>query len=181
MQPFLTLITPTFRRPKGLAACHASVREQTSVGRIQHFDIVDHIGLGIGAMYAEIPKYASAVQGQYVHLLCDDDELASPDVVAQVERFAIEQQFPPVILVAVNKAGMELPIGEPWPPVCGRIDLGCLIVRADVWKAHAKDYGHAYEGDYLFADAVYRAGHTAAWCPVLFLIGAVSRGAAEAA
>lgn len=181
MTPFLTFITPTYKRPKGLAACLASVGQQTAAARIQQVVIADHVGVGIGGMYASLPAYAGSVLGQYVHVLCDDDELAAPDAVERVERFALEQEWPPVILVATNKGGLQWPAGQPWPPMLGQIDLGCFIVRADVWKAHVQHYGQCYEGDWMFADAVYRAGHRAAWCDLLFSVGGVSRGAAEAA
>lgn len=179
--PFITFYTPTYRRPHGLARCLASVAGQTAIHDIEQIVIPDHVRVGIDGMYANIPRYIDAVHGDYVHLLADDDELAGPTVVEQVRDFAVAHQFPPVILVAVNKGGLELPIGSPWPPVMGHIDLGCVITRADVWKAHAKDYGRRYEGDFDFAAALYQAGHSAEWCDLLFLTGGVSRGAAEAA
>ena len=182
MTPFLTVLTPAYRRPKGLAACLASVQAQTLASQIQQLVIVDHVGIGIAGMYASLPDYAPAVKGQYVHILFDDDELADPRVVAEVCAFAEAHGHPPVIVVSAQKGGYQWPAGEPWPPQMGRIDLGCLIVRADVWKAHVQDYGKRYEGDYDFAAALFTAGHQAAlFCELLFSRGAVSRGAAEAA
>lgn len=182
MSPFLTFLTPTYRRPKGLAACLASVQAQTLVGQIQQLVIVDHVGNGIDGMFASLPAYAPAVQGQYVHLLCDDDVLAGPSVVADVRAFAGAYEYPPVILVSAQKGDSRWPAGEPWPPKLGRIDLGCLIVRADVWKAHVQDYGKRYEGDWDFAYALFLAGYdVASCCEMLFVRGGVSRGAAEAA
>jgi hypothetical protein len=141
----------------------------------------DHVGVGIAGMYASLPQYRDAVCGQYVYLLCDDDALTDCDVIERVERYAKDYQYPPVIVVDVNKGGLQWPSGTCWPPVCGKIDLGCLIVRADVWKAHVSDYGQSYEGDFAFASAIHAAGHSAAYLPLLFARGAVSRGAAEAA
>jgi hypothetical protein len=177
--PFLTFYTPSYRRPHGLAKCLASVQMQTIVSEIEQIVIPDHVGLGVGGMFAQVSRYASAVHGDYVYLLCDDDVLASPDVVEMVRRFAQLQGLPPVILVDAKKGGATWPVGEPWPPRCGAIDLGCIITRRDVWQAHAKDYGARYEGDYDFMQAVSQAGYPAVYCPVLFSIGAVSRGAAE--
>jgi hypothetical protein len=181
MTPFLTLYTPTYKRPKQLAACLASVASQSMVTAIEHLVVPDHVGVGIAGMYERVKDYADAVHGQYVHLLGDDDVLGSPTVVEEVYDFATALGFPPVILVAAQKGGDVWPAGQPWPPRCGRIDLGCVITRADVWKAHAKDYGLRYEGDYDFMHALWRAGYPAVWCDVLFSIGAVSRGAAEVA
>lgn len=180
-RPFITLYTPTFRRPRQLAACLESVGRQTAVDAIEQLVIPDHVGLGIGGMYRRVPQYLDAVHGEYVHLLADDDVLASPTVVEQVREFARDHQFPPVILVNAVKSGLVWPCGNPWPPRLGMIDLGCFIVRADVWKAHAGDYGDCYEGDYFFGKALCEAGHRAAYFDLIFSIGAVSRGVAEPA
>lgn len=179
MTPFLTFYTPTFRRPAALAACMASVAAQTAVEDIEHLIIADHVGIGIDGMYRRITDYAPAVHGRYVHILADDDVLASPTVVQQVEEFASQQNDPAIILVAVRKGGNDLPADNPWPPREGVIDLGCVITRADVWRQHVADYGARYEGDFDHAHALYRAGYQARWCDLRgqpFLIGAVSRG-----
>jgi hypothetical protein len=182
MPPFLTLYTPTYRRPQGLARCLESVRAQTIADQIEHLVIPDHVGVGIAGMYQRIPNYLDAVHGQYVHVLADDDELASPDVVERVKAHAVEHNYPPVILVRVVKGPWALPqAGEIWPPVCGSIDLGCIITRVDVWKAFAGSYGSRYEGDFDFMDAVARAGYPATFCDVLFLQGGISHGAPEVA
>lgn len=180
-QPFLTLYTPTYRRPAGLARCLASVQAQTAVAQIEQIVIPDHIGVGIGGMFQAIQKYADAVHGRYVHILADDDELASPDVVASVQIHAAANQYPEVIVVKAQKGGSVWPDGSPWPPRLGHVDLGCFIVRADVWKQHVTDYGNRYEGDWDHAIAMFNAGRQASWCDVLFLRGGVSRGVAEAA
>lgn len=179
MTPFITFFTPHFRRPRYLAACLASVAAQTAVREIEHLVWVDHVGRGVGGMFTQVPFYREAVHGEYVHLLADDDVLASPTVVATVRDFARAHDMSPLIIVRVDKEGQELPIGTPWPPQLSHIDLGCLIARRDVWQAHCEAYGGVYEGDYHFARAVCDAGHTAAFCNVLFLEGAVLKGAAE--
>lgn len=177
--PFMTFYTPTYRRPKGLAACLDSVQRQTAVDAIEQIVIPDHVGLGIGGMYQRIPDYADAVHGDYVHVLADDDVLASPTVVERVRDFARTHDQPALILVAVNKAGNW--ILPSWPPVCGAIDLGCLIVRGDVWQAHAAAYGACYEGDYTFAAALHANHVQAVRMDLHFLSGGVMHGAAEAA
>lgn len=179
MQPFISFYTPTFRRPQALARCMASVASQTIVGEIQHVIFPDYVGLGIGGMYQRVPSHAPAVQGEYVHFLADDDVLASPTVVERVKHVIEAAGYPPMLLVRCVKGGLPLPIGQPWPPVCGQIDLGCFITRADVWKAHAHCYGDRYEGDFDFADAVARSGHGAIFADLLFLVGGVNHGAPE--
>lgn len=181
MTPFITFYTPTFRRPTHLAACMASVGSQTAVAAVEHLVIPDYVGLGVGGMYQRVPGYASAVHGRYVHFLADDDVLASPTVVEEVRTFANARSSPPLILVRVRKGDREFPLGAPWPPVEGSIDLGCFVTRADVWQAHCEAYGrrNRYEGDYDFAAALHGAGVPAAVCDTFFMTGCVLRGTAE--
>lgn len=180
MTPFLTFYTPSFRRPQGLARCLASVQAQTAVESIEHIVIPDHLGVGVGGMFARIQQYADAVHGRYVHILCDDDFLASTTVVACVESFAEAQDYPELIIVDAEKGGSRWPTRPAWPPRFGYIDLGCGIVRADVWKRHVAEYQPVYEGDFTFFQALADAGVKAAHYPILFSVGLVSHGAAEA-
>jgi hypothetical protein len=57
--PFLTFYTPSYRRPHGLAKCLASVQMQTIVSEIEQIVIPDHVGLGVGGMFAQVSRYAS--------------------------------------------------------------------------------------------------------------------------
>ncbi len=179
--PFITFYTPTYKRPKKLAACLESVGIQTAADDIEQIVIPDHIGRGIGGMFQRVQEYASAVHGRYVHILADDDVLADHRVVAKVRAFAEAKNFPPVIVVRAEKGNSLWPYGEPWPPRCGFIDLGCIITRTDIWRQSAKFYGNRYEGDFDHMQSLYEAGHQAEFCDLLFVRGAVSHGQAEAA
>lgn len=181
IEPFLTFYTPTYRRPQQLARCLESVRTQTAVDDIEQIVIPDHVGVGIGGMFARVKEYTHAVHGRYVHLLADDDVLASPTVVAEVRAFASMHRNPDVIIVSTVKNGSLWPCGKPWPPRMGWIDLGCIITRADIWTRYAHEYGHRYEGDWDMMNALHRDGHKAVQSDLVFSIGAVSKGAAEAA
>jgi len=179
--PFLSLYTPTYRRPQGLAANLASVQAQTAVADVEQIVIPDHVGIGIGGMFSRVPQYAEAVHGRYVAFLCDDDVLAGPTVVEQLKDVAKAEGYPPLIIVRTQKGGAVWPAGDAWPPRMGQIDLNCLIVRSDIWRSHVHCYGKRYEGDFDFAAALWAHGVYAAPCELLFSIGGVSRGAAEAA
>lgn len=179
MIPFITFYTPTYKRPRGLVACLASVAAQTAADDLEQVVIPDHVGRGIAGMYARVPDYASAVHGRYVTFLCDDDVLSDPGAVAAVRAFAEAQGEPPLILVHTRKGGAIWPAGDPWPPQVGRIDLNCAIVRADIWRAHIAAYGARYEGDFDFLSALHASGVPAVSYPYLFSVGAVSGGAAE--
>lgn len=179
---FLSIFTPTYRRPKGLQALMASVQAQTACDQVQHVIVPDYVGKGIvQALFRDLPTYAACFVGDYVTLLADDDVLAAPDVVAKVQRFAEANGRPEVIVVDVVKAGLRLPACDLNPPVMGAIDLGCFLVRRDIWLQHVQDYGDRYEGDFDHAMALWQAQRWTAYCPVLFTVGAASKGAAEAA
>jgi hypothetical protein len=179
MQPFITFYSPTYRRPQGLARCLESVRQQTLADQIEQIVIPDHVGHGIDGMFRSIPKYADAVHGKYVHVLQDDDVLADRDVVEAVRACAIAHDFPPVIIVRVEKGPLHLPIDRPWPPVLGQIDLGCVITLADVWREFVGAYGQRYEGDYDYMKALADAGFSAVFCDVVFTRGQFGGGLAE--
>lgn len=179
---FITFYTPTYRRPQQLARCLASVAAQTCVEDIDQIVIPDHVGRGVGGMYARVPRYAGAAcHSRYVMFLCDDDVLAGESAIAQVRAFvdALDGD-PPVVIVMTQKGGDVWPAGNPWPPTLGAIDLNCAIVRSDVWLDHVRCYGERYEGDFDFLEALYAEGYPAVWCPILVSRGAVSREAVEA-
>jgi GT2 family glycosyltransferase len=122
MEPFITFYTPTYRRPHQLARCLESVRVQTAVEDVEQIVIPDHVGVGIGGMFARVREYVSAVHGRYVHLLADDDVLASPTVVEEVRAFAAKYRNPEVIIVATVKDGARWPLGKPClATACGRV------------------------------------------------------------
>lgn len=182
MAPFLTLYTPTYRRPQGLARCLASVSAQTAADDLEQIVIPDHVGRGIGGMYKQVPHYADAVHGRYVAFLCDDDALASPTVVERVRDCAKAEGYPPLIAVQTQKNGAVYPSQPIWPPRMGQIDLNCLIVRSDIWRNYTHAYGDRYEGDFDFMETLWQHGYQYVLpCDVLFSVGGVSRGAAEAA
>lgn len=179
--PFITFYTPTFRRPKQLAACLASVGKQTAVEDLDQIVLPDHPGYGLaGGLFGRMPWYQSAVRGRYVNVLCDDDILAADTVVEHVRKFAADQNFPAVIVTRVRKGTWDLPQCHPeGRPVLAKIDLTSYIVRNDVWQKHVLDYGLRYEGDFDHISKVYDAGHHFAYCDVLWAIGGQSNGRPE--
>lgn len=179
--PFLSLYTPTFRRPTQLARCLESVGAQTAVDDLEQIVVPDHSGYGVaGGLYGRIGWYASALRGQYVNLLADDDQLADDTVVSTVKVFADSQGQPDVIVVRVCKNGLFLPLCDPTgEPICGQVDMTSFIVRGDIWHKHWPDYRVRYEGDYDHALALFKAGYRFAFCDVLWAIGGASNGRPE--
>lgn len=192
MRPFLTLYIPFFRRaeghvarPKALCECFNSIDAQWTPREnfVQKLLVEDATlgGSGVGGMFAQVPANAKAVDGDYVMLLGDDDVLADETVVGRLYSIAESASFPDVIIVSTEKAQHgRLPYDHQGPPICGRIDLGCVVTRRDVWMAHVHDYGDIYEGDFKHVDAMWHAGrHFHYATGLLFSRGAVSRGGVE--
>ena len=180
--PFLTFLTPTFRRPVALAACMASVQGQTAVADVEHVIVADYVGRGVGGMFAQLPNYVDAVHGDYVHVLADDDELAATDVVARFKAFAVGAAHPPAVCVqAYYEQHGTLPRGTIDPPQLGHIGLGCLVTRRDIWRAITLSGGYApaYEGDFAFAKAVWDCGWRWTPCDVLLTRGRCRMGEPE--
>lgn len=185
--PFLSFYTPTYRRPQQLAACLASVQEQTHVSCVEQVVIVDHVGVGVGGAFERVPCYAQALHGEYVHFLCDDDILASATVVGRLKAIIDGERQqgrgPDVVIVGSRKPAGYFPAENHGPPVLGSIDLGCFVVRRELWLKYADAYGRRYEGDYDFIAAIWREqGEAARWSwhnELHFLTGEASRGRYE--
>lgn len=179
--PFLTLYTPTRRRPQQLWACLESVERQTAVEEVEQFVHPDHVGHGVsGGLFGRLSHVAPAFRGRYVNLLCDDDVIASDLGVETVKAFAERMDYPEVIVTRVQKGPLRLPLCDPiGEPICGQVDLTSYIVRSDVWHQHIQDYGLRYEGDFDHAHALFKAGRTFAFCDLLWAVGAQSNGRPE--
>ncbi len=192
MRPWLTLYVPFFRRvdgtlarPDGMFECRHSIMLQwlPRENFVQALFVEDEKlgGSGVGGMFAQIPANAHRVEGDYVLILGDDDVLADHSVVGQLYAIAERASFPDVIIVSTEKAEHgRLPYDAEGPPICGRIDLGCVVTRRDVWLQHVGDYGAIYEGDFRHLDAMWQAGRQFHYATeLLFSRGAVSRGGVE--
>lgn len=177
--PLLTIYTPTYRRPQGLARCRESVAAQTAVARVQHLVIEDTVGLGIDGMYAAMPQHHDAVRGQWVYVLSDDDVLPDPLVVEEFARLA-EATDADVIMAHAQIGPFVYPSPHCWqaPPEQGHVTLSNWFVRREVFVR--VPYGARYEGDYDFIAGCWARGLRFAWWPRLVCVAAGwSRGAPE--
>ena len=176
--PFLTVYTPTYRRPLALEQCIASVAAQTVP--VEHVIVVDDVGVGIDGMYAEIPRHAGRVTGRYVMVLSDDNVLEYPEFAADLEAEAAREDHPDVVLFKGTITGTVQPVSWGGEPVCGQIDLSCFAVRREVWQERAGTWGRRYEGDFDFIHGVWEAGHRMHWWPQMgFRALRISGGAPE--
>lgn len=167
--PFLTIYTPTYKRPRMLKQAIESVDRQTMRRQIKHVIDEDNSQEGIAGMYRRYRAAIPSFRGEYAFFLQDDDVLEAPDSVEQVYQFAKEHNNPPVIIVR-NTKGFHGLLPKNWrqPPRLGEIDFANWIVRQDVHKQMAMHYGECYEGDYAFIKAVWDAGYEFEWFDYLF-------------
>lgn len=173
-RPFITFMTPTFRRPEALARNLASVGLQTEAERCEQIVFPDHVGYGIGGgLFGRLKWYATAARGRYVHVLQDDDVLAAHDVVARLIVEAVDD--PDVMVVKVRKDGKEYPCGDKE----GDIDMASYIMRRDVWVHHVNDYGERYAGDFDHFQAMRRVGRWMKSVDLLFVTGKNRNGRPE--
>jgi hypothetical protein len=89
---------------------------------------------------------------------------------------------PDVVIVGSRKPGGYFPTANGGPPILGGIDLGCFVVKRNVWAAHCDHYGRRYEGDFDFIDHLWRAvgPNRFSWHNELhFVNGEASRGRYE--
>ena len=176
---FLTIYTPTYKRPKALAVCKQSVLDQTRRSFIEHVIIPDEVGIGIDGVYRDVPNHLDKVNGDYVLFLSDDDYLCDPELAHKFYKLAIDD-YPDVVIFKAEKAGRVLPDIWNSKPKCGHIDLSNFIVRSDIWKAHADKWGQRYEGDYDFIRALWDMGYKFKWWDFLGVKAQrISRGKPE--
>jgi len=160
--PFLTFYTPTYRRPKLLADCVASVQRQSD-SDWQHLIIPDEVGIGIGGMFAAVKLNVGQIHGKYVYFLQDDDIIVDQDFVAGLKEFTKDNNYPPVVIVRNIKGPLNLPDIWQARPERGHIDLGSYVTRMDIFAMHADKFLPTYDGDFEFIRALWDLGYEFAW------------------
>lgn len=175
---FLSVYTPTFRRPFLLALNMTSVEQQTV--EVEHIVVVDDEGIGVDGMFAAIPQHAHHVTGEYVMVLSDDNILTYSGFAADLRAEAEAAGLPDVVVFKGDIDGCVQPLVWRAEPEVTRIDLSCFAVHRDVWQAHAADWGHRYEGDFDFIHRLWECGYRFHWWDRLaFRALKISRGEAE--
>lgn len=158
----MTFYTPTYKRPRLLADCQASIWAQTE-NDWEHVVIPDMVGIGIAGVFKDVVNHTGQITGDYVYFLQDDDVLADTDVIKDIKTFAVFNNYPPVIIARNIKGQLSLPFNWQMEPLEATIDLGSYITRADVFKLHADKFGSRYQGDFDFIRYLWDAGYEFAW------------------
>ena len=189
MSPFLTIITGTYRRPKMLRRCIASVQAQSDPDYQQVFLSGDEES-GIDGFHRRLGDEQHRYSGRYIYILPDDDLLVDPEFIAGLKR-ACFLWDPDVVMVRADKRELGvLPDEQVWggQPVHGHVDILNYVVRAEVWKRHSASfakteypyYDGAYAGDCSFIRDVFASGATVWWWDHLVARSQrISRGAPE--
>jgi hypothetical protein len=177
---FLSIYTPTYRRPVMLEACRASVRIQTVP--VEHVIIEDAIGIGIDGVYAAIPQHAGKVTGDYVMVLSDDNVLVDERFAEELAQETEQAGFPDVVMFRGQINTSLQPVAWRTEPRITMVDLSCFAVARQIWQKHADRWGHRYEGDYDFIHALWELGYRFHWWDRLaFRALQISRGQPETA
>lgn len=183
LQPFLTIYTPTYRRPRLLAMCEASVAAQTEP--VEHVIVHDEIGIGIDGVYAAMPEHAHLAHGRYVMVLSDDNVLADQHFARDLRRLLEHEPLTdgarwPVVVFKGQIGETLQPLAWGREPELERIDLSCFAVEREVWQRHADAWGHRYEGDFDFIHRLWTLEYRFLWWDRLaFRALQISRGAPE--
>ena len=153
--PFLSILTPTYKRPKMLEVCRQSI-ENLADGDYQHLVMVDETGIGVGGQYMQYKHVSHHLIGEYIMVLCDDDMLIDCDMIADLKDI-VSECSPDVIMVKWQYGDRVLPDGGVWEnaPREGHIGLSNWIVRGDLWRAMAHAYGNRYAGDFDFIASIW--------------------------
>lgn len=151
-EAFLTIVTRSFKRPKGLARCVQSVARQSDPDVQQ---IIVHDALGRGVEWSHVNLCNVPIGGQFVFVLDDDDYLIDDQFVESLKALVAAEQ-PDVVFVQMDVEGRILPRDDmPNGPQLGEIAMSCFVVRRDVWLEHVVDFLPVYEGDLTFIHAVW--------------------------
>jgi glycosyltransferase involved in cell wall biosynthesis len=164
---FLSIITRTCRRPKALARCRRSLADQ-NVQDFEHIVIEDKVGRGVAwanGMLAE--RDWSSLNGRYVYIL-DDDNVMLKRAIEAMQNGATGDYRHDLMIVRINRLRSDqstFPEDEYWQkkPQYRHIDIGCVVLRKDLFVRAVKSFTHRYEGDYDFITEAYFTAKSVNW------------------
>ena len=175
-KPFVSIITPCYKRPMALARNRASVAAQQRTD-IEQILVIDDVGRGWAWVARELARATQYASGQYIVCLDDDDELAGPDVIDSLDKaLGCLEMLPEVIVTLCEieySSGQRVTVPEPdyWgkPPVKGHISGQCVVLRRDIRMQHLADFAADDDGmviDYPWMRAVFGSHDRVVWLPM---------------
>jgi len=162
---FLSIVTRTCRRPKALARCIRSLGAQDCQD-FEHVIIEDKIGRGVAWANGMMAKRDwSDLNGDYVYVLDDDNVMFHGAVMAMQNGAASQHDL---LICRINRLRSDqrsFPENEYWQrkPVHGHIDIGCVVLRKDLFLSSVKSFTESYDGDYYYISEAYRRAQSVNW------------------
>lgn len=181
--PFLEIITRHMTsRPSMLAINQASLKTQTAGEWCQTL-LIDEQGLGVGASYVALSRYAPKLTGRYIWILDDDDYCIRPQLVEELKAIAADND-PDVIMMRMDHGPLGVkPEDDFWqrPVVAGRVGCSAYVVKREVWQKYAHAFlPGSYQSDYWFIASIFADSPAVYWFDVVgSKVQRISNGAPE--
>lgn len=180
--PFLSIVTRHMAsRPRMFARCLESLKVQTCQD-FEHVVLADEVGRGMAWANRQFFEHRALPQGEYVLILDDDDELATPEAVAILKAAAEASQADIIVFYGEHGERLgRLPTANVWgkAPLYSQISGQDFITRREVWYRHIAAYGAERAGDFAFLSEVWRCGYCVHWLGDVLVRAEHHFGAAE--
>lgn len=186
-RPFLSIVTRCMegKRPKGITKNQESVSTLLEQNFEQVF-INDPKGYGMLAANRSFEYVSDMINGDYVHLLDDDDYYTNEMFTKRVASIAMMNNNPHIILfkmkIFTGDGDNTYPKPDCWGdiPKIARIGGSCFIVRADIYRKYIKQFGIRRCGDFNFLKAIWAEPNlNAVWHDEMMCESNPSHGKAE--
>jgi hypothetical protein len=153
--PFITVITRCYKRPKFLYLNKASVNNQT-YKNYNHYLLIDDTGQGVEAANSFFMHAKNLHLGKYVFLLDDDNAIIYDNFFEDL--YNISKSYNPDIIFFKKKQVIEYPTYKAWKksPVINHIDTSCFCVKRSLYKKYIHEFSKPKRGDYFFINEVFK-------------------------
>lgn len=159
----MSIITRTCQRPSELQRCINSVLNQTDPD-FEHIIIPDDIVHGLYWANRQIAECRTKLKGDYVYVLDDDDFIISFSFIEELKKLINNLDSKPELIICRGTLNDEQ-FPKVWKDkvIRGQIAASNLIVRTDVFDAHAGAWDQPRSGDYKFFESVYKTNPVIFW------------------
>jgi hypothetical protein len=182
--PFLTIVTrhaPNHRAEK-IKANEDSINSQIEKN-FEQLIIEDTEGLGMVVANKAFDTFKHEVNGQYVHLLDDDDYYDKDSFTLRMEEVAKANNYPDFIFfkmwIGTGDGDNIYPKPDCWGdvPKIARIGGSCFIVKNEIYQEMIHHFGLRRCGDFNFLKNCFANNPTRVWHDELMCrTGSVGRG-----
>lgn len=154
----LTIVTRTYKKPKCLEQCIASVKMQT-YSDYEHVFIVDEIGQGLAWADQALNLHKDCNHGKYIMILDDDDKITNKNFITIVKD--ISDKYDPDIIIwrgMFTEMNFALPCIDPFWGVKPRKKLiGSFnyCTKKELYDKYIYLCSTGITGDFDFIDAVF--------------------------